>query len=223
VPACSQQIFVESPSHEPATAFRYISLSLEAFQPVDEPIALTVTGNTSLDIALMQGYLTLPFSCDCDTSPWNYFDLDPSPSIRNYLGDSTQFSPGERRGTDDGHPGIDFYLPIGTPLYAMAPGVVENGANDTGALWVAIRVEGITVSGSVMVCHVGHISEYRVANGATVKRGEPIAISGSTGTAWPHVHMQLNGEGGPSDVYRDTLAPRSVSYWTVDNNPQCFP
>ena len=215
VPAGSQQVYVESPTQEPATAFRYISLSLEAFQRIQEPIALTVSGNTGLNIALMQGFLTLPFSCQYQITPSCYFDVDPGPGLRTYLGDTTECIGGQI-GTADGHGGTDWDMPVGTPLYAMGPGVVEIGANERGEPWVKVHL------GGGMNYLVGHLSQYVVAQGSTVKRGEMIAMSGPT-TGFPHLDARLGNPNGWLDFYRDTLTPGSVSYWTVDNNPQCLP
>jgi murein DD-endopeptidase MepM/ murein hydrolase activator NlpD len=98
VPAGSQQVYVESPSQEPATASRYINrflgwVDIPAYemngasvpaqhladtevQPIDQPLGLVLGGDRSLDLGLTQGYLTLPFSESTDYLLWSYVDLD---------------------------------------------------------------------------------------------------------------------------------------------------
>ncbi len=62
VPTGSQQVYVESPSQEVATAFRYISSSLMDFQSIDDPIIVTVEHDTQVNIGLMR-WLPEPITC----------------------------------------------------------------------------------------------------------------------------------------------------------------
>jgi len=41
--------------------FRYISLSMEAFQAIEEPASIAVGGDVQRDFGLMQGFLTVPY------------------------------------------------------------------------------------------------------------------------------------------------------------------
>lgn len=54
VPAGTQQLHVERPNRGPEEALKYISLSLGAFQTIEEPIMVSVGENTQLNIGLMQ-------------------------------------------------------------------------------------------------------------------------------------------------------------------------
>ncbi len=83
VPPGAHQVYVQSPTQDPATAFRYINqflgwVDIPAYemngmqvlaqhlpdteiQPIDWPLTMAVNGYMCLDVPLMQGFLTLPF------------------------------------------------------------------------------------------------------------------------------------------------------------------
>jgi hypothetical protein len=99
VPPGTHQVYVQSPTQDPATAFRYINLfrgwvDLAAYemngvrvpaqhlpdtgiQGIAYPLRVNVTGLTRLDVALMQGFLTLPFGSSQTPDPlaWNLSDV----------------------------------------------------------------------------------------------------------------------------------------------------
>jgi hypothetical protein len=242
VPAGSQQVYVKSPTEEPATAFRYISLSLEAFQPVEEPIRFMLDGDKARDIALTQGFLTTPYSCTDMQSywVWGWFDHDPTQgSVRNHLGDATLFYPSVSDpvvGTEDGHTGIDYGVPEGVPVVASAPGVVEAagvgqfGTPDNPTLPGELYVEIDHGFGLYTTYH--HLGEVGVSQGEMIARGQRIGLSGSSGGHVPLLHFDVwiadapvfpHNFGTQFDPYRDLLDPSAVGYWTVDNSPQCLP
>ena len=247
VPAGSQQMYVESPIQEPATAFRYISLSLEAFQPIDEPIAVAVDRNAGLDIALMQGFLTLPVPCGTMSGQTKYVDLDHRLGfVRRWDGVTAGPSlPGQ-------HPGIDYHGEMGTPILAAATGIVISVGDDQ-------RDGGVRVvhdlGSEKFVTDYAHNRSRNVQLGDRVERGQTIAQMGNYGVVIVHLHFELwplpasaessnagvidyifnperwpwvqtpSGDEIPSglDPYRDVLDAQSAGYWTVDNSPQCLP
>ena len=82
-----------------AADFRYISLSLDRFQSIEEPIAVRIEGDTVLDIGLMQGFLTLPFRCsDWEAVyPVHGFDHDPHlGAVKDYRGDVSLLDFGQK-------------------------------------------------------------------------------------------------------------------------------
>lgn len=90
------------------------------------------------------------------------------------------------------HAGVDIAVPTGTYVRASADGVVaEAGEDEVYGLFVRLEHRG---GYSTLYAHA---SEVFVTNGATVRRNEVIALSGSTGQSTaPHLHfeVQRNGE-----------------------------
>ena len=89
------------------------------------------------------------------------------------------------------HNGIDIYLPIGTPVKAIADGtVVVCGPAEGYGYWVGINhgvVNGVKVSSEY-----GHLSKWCVNVGQKVKQGQVIAYSGNTGrSSGPHLHLTI--------------------------------
>lgn len=88
--------------------------------------------------------------------------------------------------TECRHKGVDFAVPTGTPVHAMADGVVEN-ANWGKAYGLApvVKVDG----GWVIYAH---LSEQLVKPGDKVVRGQLIGKSGATGNiSGPHLHIEM--------------------------------
>ena len=229
-PAGDQRVSVESPSQDPATAFRYTSLSLDAFQATKEPIPITVGGDTTLDIALMQGFMTSPFPCQTEWQIGCYQNLlDAAEGCRTWAGNS------ELCGADHVE-GIDFAVPRGTTTTATAPGTVE-AVVDQGELGFNVIVEHECLEGVHRQSTYGHLVEAFVTAGKQVQRGQPIGLTGDYGR-YPHLHFgfyvftrDASGYATPIpgqsriavDPYRDVTDSNSTSYWTVDNDPHCLP
>jgi murein DD-endopeptidase MepM/ murein hydrolase activator NlpD len=92
---------------------------------------------------------------------------------------------GTRWGT--AHEGIDLAGPIGTPIYAITDGVVEEAGPATGfGLWVVLRHTDGTQS------VYGHVNRMFVKKGERVKAGEEIAEIGNRGySTGPHLHLEI--------------------------------
>lgn len=129
------------------------------------------------------------------------------------------------------HSGVDFRASVGTPVYAVADGTIE-GTGDTDKTcykasfgkWVFIRHD------NGLATAYGHLSVIKAIEGQSVKKGDLIGYSGSTGhVTGPHLHLTVyasngvNGEEGarvadrPSTnaacrgrVYRMPIAPTSA-------------
>jgi murein DD-endopeptidase MepM/ murein hydrolase activator NlpD len=96
------------------------------------------------------------------------------------------------------HAGVDFGVPIGTPVYAAADGVVT-GATPTGCggnMAVQQHDNG-------WVTRYFHLSRYAegLHEGQRVTQGFTIGLSGTTGTCTtgPHLHYELRINGEPVD------------------------
>lgn len=90
------------------------------------------------------------------------------------------------------HTGMDITMPRGTPLHATADGVISfaDRSGGNGNIVVIEHGHGLTTV-------YAHNARNNVKAGKTVKRGEVIAYSGSTGiSTGPHVHYEVwrNGQ-----------------------------
>jgi murein DD-endopeptidase MepM/ murein hydrolase activator NlpD len=105
------------------------------------------------------------------------------------LGDGVKFR--EKHpvlGTPQWHHGQDFSTPYGTQVYATGSGkVIEAGWK--GGLGNCIVID----HGYGYQSTYGHLSNMKVTVGQNVKRGDLIALTGSTGTSTgPHLHYQID-------------------------------
>ncbi len=95
--------------------------------------------------------------------------------------------------TSGSHNGVDFGIPTGTPVRALADGVVLGSGNADlsckGAsygIWIFIKYD------NGLSAVFGHLSLVRAQTGARVNRGEVVAYSGATGYATgPHLHVSV--------------------------------
>jgi murein DD-endopeptidase MepM/ murein hydrolase activator NlpD len=84
------------------------------------------------------------------------------------------------------HTGVDFAVPVGTDIIAVADGMIEN-ANWGKSYGVQLvqKVDG----GWVIYAH---LSKALVKAGDKVKKGQHIAESGNTGNSTgPHLHFEM--------------------------------
>jgi len=98
------------------------------------------------------------------------------------------------------HTGLDFRASYGTPIKAVADGVVVYAGNsgDWAGNHIAVRHAGGLTSMS------SHMSSMAVSSGQSVKAGQTIGYVGSTGRSFgPHLHFELYPVGVRyGDVYR---------------------
>jgi murein DD-endopeptidase MepM/ murein hydrolase activator NlpD len=92
---------------------------------------------------------------------------------------------GARWGTK--HEGIDLAGPIGTPIYAVTGGVVEEAGPAAGfGIWIVVRHADGTQS------VYGHMNRIFVKKGERVEAGEEIAEIGNRGySTGPHLHLEI--------------------------------
>jgi hypothetical protein len=96
------------------------------------------------------------------------------------------------------HTGLDFAAPSGTPIYAVANGVITSASYD-GA-YGNKTVQTLEDGTELWYCHQ---TSYTVSSGETVRAGELIGYIGSTGhVTGPHLHLEVRpGGGDPVDPY----------------------
>ncbi len=85
------------------------------------------------------------------------------------------------------HTGIDIACPVGSKVFASRSGkVIFTGFRGNYGLLVVIEHSHKYQS------YYGHLSKIKTKIGASVKRGEVIALSGNTGrTTGPHLHFEV--------------------------------
>jgi len=120
-----------------------------------------------------------------------------------------------------GHTGEDIAVPVGTPLVAMADGVVVHVGYFTGKYsdnpwWIMPSFAGfvVTVDYGEYLSHYAHCSGSPVLSGRRVRQGEVVAYSGNTGsaTSGPHCHWEVmrNGWNLQSSTY-GRINPRDIT------------
>ena len=86
-----------------------------------------------------------------------------------------------------GHKGIDYALPLGTPVLAAADGIVEKAGVDNTGYGNVIIIRHLWTDGTVYA----HLRNWSVQVGQKVKAGEIIGYSGNTGNSTgPHLHFE---------------------------------
>jgi len=88
------------------------------------------------------------------------------------------------------HGAVDWAIPVGTPVYAAADGVVLVTANLSGSYgtYVVIR----HANGLQSYYAHGKKGSISVSPGQTVKKGQQIMLSGNTGnSSGPHLHFEV--------------------------------
>lgn len=87
------------------------------------------------------------------------------------------------------HTGIDFGMPVGTQLYAIADCKVQDVITDKSYGNVVVLeyvVNGITYRD--WYCHTSRVT---ATKGASIKAGDKVALSGNTGNSTgPHLHLE---------------------------------
>ncbi len=98
---------------------------------------------------------------------------------------TSEFGSRTLRGKPDNHTGIDIAVPMGTPVLACEDGVVLSSGWRNGGYGNCITIS----HGSITTLYA-HNSVLQVSAGQTVKRGQQIALAGSTGNSTgPHIHL----------------------------------
>lgn len=93
------------------------------------------------------------------------------------------------------HAGVDWGVPIGTPVKASCTGTVIQAG------WMNGYGNCITIAhDNGMTTRYGHLNEVKVKAGQKVKQGKVIAFSGNTGmSTGPHLHFEIRKNDTPTD------------------------
>ncbi|MEL7037292.1 MAG: peptidoglycan DD-metalloendopeptidase family protein [Cyanobacteria bacterium J06592_8] len=102
------------------------------------------------------------------------------------------------------HRGIDIAAPIGTPIFAAAPGVITYAGWNSGGYGNLVEIEH--PDGSLTV--YAHNSRILVTKGQKVAQGQQVSEMGSTGrSTGPHLHFEIHPSGNGA-VNPMALLPR---------------
>lgn len=135
---------------------------------------------------------------------WMHWPVDRATAARarltqGFYGDYIAYC-GGRAGCGT-HNGYDVAMGVGTPLYAVAPGVVDavnprdarTADYGNAGLWVRVRHDGGTVpglAGTFFVTYM-HLSQVDVPVGARVTTTTRVGLSGNSGGVGAHLHLHL--------------------------------
>ncbi len=114
------------------------------------------------------------------------------------------------------HHGDDFQNPAGTPILAVAEGIVEYAGDDVHKLFgpqpnfygnvIVIRHKFVDYDGQPVFSLYGHLSRIAVATGQAIRQGDVIGLVGSAGVAvGAHLHLEVR-VGDPTN-YNGTRNP----------------
>lgn len=155
---------------------------------------------------------------------YNLFNRTPTPVSEGWSVRVTRVRDfrGERN-TYDSHNGTDFAVPPGTVVVSPAPGLVLRVASEFHRGGLKVFVD----HGHGVVSTSNHLGRALVAPGQRVRRGEPIALSGSSGVdcvaafPWtaPHVHFNVWLNGDAVDPFAEA---GEVSLFRRRNDPVPF-
>lgn len=101
-------------------------------------------------------------------------------------------------GTAALHSGMDFRIPLGSPAHATAPGVVVK-AGWNGGYGRMVEVD----HGQGYTTRYAHLSRVAVVVGQSVKAGDVVGQTGSSGrSTGPHLHYEVRHDGDAIDPLR---------------------
>lgn len=104
------------------------------------------------------------------------------------------------------HLAVDVRAALGTPIHAIANGVVVRTKEDAGGdgMYVVVRHDAVPYNGQSlqMFSSYLHVADVGVKPGQIVRKGDVIAHVGMTGiTTTPHLHFQLDRANAPFSPY----------------------
>lgn len=108
---------------------------------------------------------------------------------------------------DGSHVGVDIRSPLGTPVVAIANGVVVKVKNveTSDGKYVVIRHDNIAFNGRIKASYYSsylHMDNLVAIEGTAVKKGEQIGEVGLTGiTTTPHLHIQIDTAEAPFHAF----------------------
>ncbi|AFZ12251.1 Peptidase M23 [Crinalium epipsammum PCC 9333] len=126
-------------------------------------------------------------------SPTPYLPPSNPPAFQGFIWPAKGvFTSGYGRRWGRMHKGIDVAAPIGTPIVAVAPGIVRRSGWNSGGYGNLVEIQHPDGS----FTRYAHNSRLWVVAGQEVQQGQQIAEMGSTGhSTGPHLHFELHAYG----------------------------
>jgi murein DD-endopeptidase MepM/ murein hydrolase activator NlpD len=123
------------------------------------------------------------------------------PYMGNYSLDSAEYS--------GGHLAIDIKVPMDTPVFAIANGVVVKASNQSSGFGKHVVIEHDNFPTfddpskfTTYYSSYSHMDQILISERQIVNKGDQIGLSGQTGTATtPHVHFQIDNDNAPWHPY----------------------
>ncbi|MFQ5857194.1 MAG: M23 family metallopeptidase [Anaerolineae bacterium] len=153
----------------------------------------------------------------CPSDRWGNPDYSDFPL-------SSTFGPRQLVSEDyryDFHRGIDIETPVGTPVFAIADGVVRKAGHDSSYSDPLVQIRHYR-PGYWGKCKSGggcyhsnsmHLSDWVVSVGDTVSKGQLIGYTGESASGFDHLHFEIRNA-VPGDEYsawqRDAIHPLQV-------------
>ena len=253
VPPGAHQVYVQSPTQDPAAAFRYINLfkgwvDIPAYemngvqvpaqhlpdtqiQPLDWPLNAMVNDNTWIDVALMQGLLTLPFLVEQVPEPviFGYLDIicqcffdhggkvtyenSKDGVVLSYDGRYNRGGDPFRGivGVGDSHPALDYYAPVGSFIVSASPTskvFYIDGAQDKQD-FIGIWFEDPVRQGEYNATEYTHLDARLVQMDQRVYRGQILGLS-------LHEHNVAGAAPPPPTLHFDFVRWSTLGWWYFD-------
>lgn len=126
----------------------------------------------------------------------------PHPAVSQGFGPTPYVFEAAYAGFQHFHTGIDLAVPLGTPVFAAADGVVvlARPMTDTAGALVGYGNYVIVQHDAGLKTLYGHLLAIGVKEGDLVKRGQLIGLVGSTGNSTgPHTHFEVRIDNSPVD------------------------
>ncbi len=171
--------WTKSANQDKSKRFEDISISEYLQVPFYDPIALLDTNNSKKASTILHYTYITPYMGD--------YKLDYRENVW-------------------GHLGVDISAPIGTPILAIANGVVIRTveADSTWNRFIVIRHDGVMINGvkTTIYSWYLHLSEILVKEGTKIRKWDMIGRVGMSGIATtPHLHLQIDTSDAPFHPY----------------------
>jgi len=102
------------------------------------------------------------------------------------------------------HTGIDFAINEGDTVIATGDGIVESIANRKSGFGISIEIQHAPNIKTVY----SHLQSVLVQNGKPIKKGQPIALAGRTGSVmWPVLHYEVRYDNQPVNPEEYFITP----------------